>query len=231
MSFICCSLSSILLRWCFPTGMKMFDITSSKFNTFLLKCTDLFTLLMMLFVIKSKDRIQSRDSTSLLPLQVSQWTPACARRRLPQSRWPARFLAPGTACSVTGRRGPPALRPALARTWRGSRCGRAPSWPTTPVKVRWCARTCLSSSSAVGWPVRDRFISAARQLDALLSISSVISRRGLKLSFSSSDHLDLPAFLKMSACLIRGFSLSRSLLTVTAMVVAWITVMEGNTSG
>lgn len=55
------------------------------------------------------------------PPQEGRWTAACARPRPLRSPWPARCPAPGTACSATGRRGPPAPRPAPVRTLRASR--------------------------------------------------------------------------------------------------------------
>lgn len=68
-------------------------------------------------------------------LQEWRWTEICVPPPRLQSLCPVRCLAQGTACSATGRHGLLALRPAPARTSRGSKWGPAPFWPTTLGKV------------------------------------------------------------------------------------------------
>lgn len=205
-------------------------------------------------------------------LQERKWTGSSARPPRLQSPWPVRCLAQETVCSVIGRPGPAAPRPAPVRPSRGSRWGRAPSWPTTPGKVSSAtfsmemyadeARILTSSwpfklSSAVThWMSRFHTclhvhlsLSHTVCLSVLVIISVGLSPR-LTLAFyqflTSFLCLCLFFLVYISVCVCSSFCssfllcfktfsciLSRCVcvcvfLTVTAMVVAWITVMEGN---
>lgn len=105
------------------------------FRPFSEHCSGVTSYQMCVYVVQTLLNISSSTILLLPPPQEGRWTAACARPRPLRSPWPARCPARGTACSATGRRGPPAPRPAPARTSRESRWGRAPSWPTTPAKV------------------------------------------------------------------------------------------------
>lgn len=67
--------------------------------------------------------------------QERGWTEVSVPPPRFRSPFPVRCRARGTACSATGPHGLPVLRPAPARTSRGSRWGRGLFWPTTLGKV------------------------------------------------------------------------------------------------